>query len=70
MVLVFIYLFYILSNSHFVAATQLLIYMGAINTLTIFVVMLMNSEKYYPRLSSFDGWKWNNGINLMACTSI
>lgn len=35
-------LFYILSNSHFVAAAQILIYVGALNVLTIFAVMLLS----------------------------
>ncbi|KAI3845659.1 hypothetical protein MKX03_006639 [Papaver bracteatum] len=47
LVLVCISLFHIPSNSHFVAAAQLLIYVGAINVLIIFVVMFMNDSEYY-----------------------
>lgn len=42
LVLVCISLFYISLNSYFVAAAQLLIYVGAINVLIIFAVMFMN----------------------------
>ena len=51
LVLVCISLFYILSNSHLVAAAQLLIYVGAINVLIIFAVMFMNGSKYYKDLN-------------------
>nr|WOC91217.1 NADH dehydrogenase subunit G [Utricularia flaccida] len=47
LVLFCISLFYILSNSYFVAAAQLLIYVGAINVLIIFAVMFMNDSEYY-----------------------
>ncbi|CAL9132159.1 unnamed protein product [Musa textilis] len=46
LVLVCISLFYIPSNSFFVAAAQLLIYVGAINVLIIFAVMFMNGSEY------------------------
>nr|QBX02102.1 NADH dehydrogenase subunit G [Pelargonium viscosissimum] len=46
-VFICISLFYILSNSYFVAAAQLLIYVGAINVLIIFAVMFMNGSEYY-----------------------
>nr|YP_010986817.1 NADH dehydrogenase subunit G [Pinguicula vulgaris]WOL38208.1 NADH dehydrogenase subunit G [Pinguicula vulgaris] len=44
LVLFSISLFYILSNSYFVAAAQLLLYVGAINVLIIFAVMFMNGS--------------------------
>ncbi|KAJ0614649.1 NAD(P)H-quinone oxidoreductase subunit 6 [Helianthus annuus] len=43
LVFVCISLFDILSNSHFVAAAQLLIYIGVINVLIIFVVIFINA---------------------------
>ena len=46
LVLVCISLFYILSNSDFVAAAQLLIYVGAVNVLVMFAVMFMNGSDY------------------------
>nr|YP_010375306.1 NADH-plastoquinone oxidoreductase subunit 6 [Pontederia vaginalis]QXU59086.1 NADH-plastoquinone oxidoreductase subunit 6 [Pontederia vaginalis]QXU59172.1 NADH-plastoquinone oxidoreductase subunit 6 [Pontederia vaginalis] len=46
LVLVCISLFYIPSNSFFVAAAQLLIYVGAVNILILFAVMFMNGSEY------------------------
>nr|QGQ56204.1 NADH dehydrogenase subunit 6 [Monimopetalum chinense] len=67
LVLICISLFYILSNSYFVAAAQLLIYVGAINVLIIFAVMFMNGSEY-----SKDFYLWNigGGVTSMVCTSI
>nr|YP_009357169.1 NADH-plastoquinone oxidoreductase subunit 6 [Primula kwangtungensis]ARE59650.1 NADH-plastoquinone oxidoreductase subunit 6 [Primula kwangtungensis] len=60
-------LFYILANSHFVAAAQLLIYVGAINVLILFAVMFMNGSEYYTDLHlSTVG----DGITSLICTSI
>nr|YP_010904935.1 NADH dehydrogenase subunit 6 [Tillandsia aeranthos]WIL80948.1 NADH dehydrogenase subunit 6 [Tillandsia aeranthos] len=67
LVLVCISLFYISSNSYFVAAAQLLIYVGAINILIIFAVMFMNGSEYYNN-SYF--WTIGDGITLMVCTTI
>nr|QGA85266.1 NADH-plastoquinone oxidoreductase subunit 6 [Xanthophyllum eurhynchum] len=67
LVLVCISLVYILSNSHFVAAAQLLIYVGAINVLIIFAVMFMNGSEYYKDLNL---WTVGDGITLMICTSL
>nr|YP_010362940.1 NADH-plastoquinone oxidoreductase subunit 6 [Euphorbia pteroneura]UNS16978.1 NADH-plastoquinone oxidoreductase subunit 6 [Euphorbia pteroneura] len=66
-VLVCISLVYILSNSHFVAAAQLLIYVGAINVLIIFAVMFMNGSEYYKDLNL---WTVGNGFTSLVCTSI
>nr|YP_010953052.1 NADH dehydrogenase subunit G [Dianella tasmanica]YP_010993870.1 NADH-plastoquinone oxidoreductase subunit 6 [Dianella ensifolia]QVY59114.1 NADH-plastoquinone oxidoreductase subunit 6 [Dianella nigra]WMQ75340.1 NADH dehydrogenase subunit G [Dianella tasmanica]WMQ75425.1 NADH dehydrogenase subunit G [Dianella tasmanica]WOZ11315.1 NADH-plastoquinone oxidoreductase subunit 6 [Dianella ensifolia] len=67
LVLISISLFYIPSNSYFVAAAQLLIYVGAINVLIIFAVMFMNGSEYsnnsYP-------WTVGDGITSLICTSI
>nr|YP_009247205.1 NADH-plastoquinone oxidoreductase subunit 6 [Caryota mitis]YP_010042212.1 NADH-plastoquinone oxidoreductase subunit 6 [Caryota obtusa]YP_010169590.1 NADH-plastoquinone oxidoreductase subunit 6 [Caryota urens]AMW65171.1 NADH-plastoquinone oxidoreductase subunit 6 [Caryota mitis]QPB69359.1 NADH-plastoquinone oxidoreductase subunit 6 [Caryota obtusa]QRZ59336.1 NADH-plastoquinone oxidoreductase subunit 6 [Caryota urens]WGM73678.1 NADH-plastoquinone oxidoreductase subunit 6 [Caryota obtusa] len=67
LVLVCISLFYILSNSYFVAAAQLLIYVGAINVLIIFAVMFMNGSEY-----SNDSYFWTigDGVTSLVCTSI
>nr|QHN53111.1 NADH-plastoquinone oxidoreductase subunit 6 [Droguetia iners] len=67
LVLVSISLVYILSNSYFVAAAQLLIYVGAINVLIIFAVMFMNTSEYY---TDFNLWTIGNGVTLLVCTSI
>jgi len=67
LVLVCISLFYILSNSHFVAAAQLLIYVGAINVLILFAVMFMNCSEYYK---DFNLWTVGNGLTSLICTSL
>ena len=66
-VLVCISLFYILLNSHFVAAAQLLIYVGAINVLIIFAVMFMNGSEYYK---DFNLQTIGHRITSLVCTSI
>lgn len=58
-VLVCISLFYISSNSFFVAAAQLLIYVGAINVLIIFAVMFVNGSEY-----SNDSYLWTIGDGI------
>nr|YP_010151641.1 NdhG [Ilex pubescens]YP_010972827.1 NADH-plastoquinone oxidoreductase subunit 6 [Ilex stewardii]QQW48812.1 NdhG [Ilex pubescens]WNR54543.1 NADH-plastoquinone oxidoreductase subunit 6 [Ilex stewardii] len=67
LVFVCISLFYILSNSHFVAAAQLLIYVGAINVLIIFAVMFMNGSEYYK---DFHLWTVGDGVTSIVCTSL
>nr|YP_010433024.1 NADH dehydrogenase subunit 6 [Cremolobus chilensis]USW06574.1 NADH dehydrogenase subunit 6 [Cremolobus chilensis] len=66
-VLVCISLLYILSNSHFVAAAQLLIYVGAINVLILFAVMFMNDSEYS---TDFNLWTVGHGITSLVCTTI
>nr|YP_011033739.1 NADH dehydrogenase subunit G [Iris sichuanensis]WRI15340.1 NADH dehydrogenase subunit G [Iris sichuanensis] len=67
LVLICISLFYILLNSYFVAAAQLLIYVGAINILIIFAVMFMNGSEY-----SNNSYLWTvgDGVTSLVCTSI
>uniref|UniRef100_A0AAN0LJY4 NAD(P)H-quinone oxidoreductase subunit 6, chloroplastic n=1 Tax=Tulipa heterophylla TaxID=2173070 RepID=A0AAN0LJY4_9LILI len=67
LVLICISLFYILSNSYFVAAAQLLIYVGAINVLIIFAVMFMNGSEYS---NNSHLWTLGNGVTSLVCTSI
>nr|YP_010188015.1 NADH-plastoquinone oxidoreductase subunit 6 [Mazus omeiensis]QZJ45865.1 NADH-plastoquinone oxidoreductase subunit 6 [Mazus omeiensis] len=67
LVLFCISLFYILSNSYFVAAAQLLIYVGAINVLIVFAVMFMNGSEYYK---DFHLWTVGDGVTSMVCTSL
>uniref|UniRef100_A0A3Q7EV23 NAD(P)H-quinone oxidoreductase subunit 6, chloroplastic n=1 Tax=Solanum lycopersicum TaxID=4081 RepID=A0A3Q7EV23_SOLLC len=67
LVLVCASLFYILSNTYFVAAAQLLIYVGAINVLIIFALMFMNGSKYYK---DFHLCTVEDGITLMVCISL
>nr|YP_010447686.1 NADH dehydrogenase subunit 6 [Lactoris fernandeziana]DAZ89821.1 TPA_asm: NADH dehydrogenase subunit 6 [Lactoris fernandeziana] len=67
LVLVCISLFHIPSNSYFVAAAQLLIYVGAINILIIFAVMFMKGSEYSNDLSLLTV---GDGITSLVCTSI
>nr|YP_010391859.1 NADH-plastoquinone oxidoreductase subunit G [Avicennia officinalis]UPX05280.1 NADH-plastoquinone oxidoreductase subunit G [Avicennia officinalis] len=67
LVLFCISLLYILSNSYFVAAAQLLIYVGAINVLIIFAVMFMNGSEYYKNVHL---WTVGDGVTSMVCTSL
>nr|YP_010640385.1 NADH-plastoquinone oxidoreductase subunit 6 [Saxifraga maxionggouensis]WBQ53282.1 NADH-plastoquinone oxidoreductase subunit 6 [Saxifraga maxionggouensis] len=67
LVLVCISLLYISSNSHFIAAAQLLIYVGAINVLIIFAVMFMNGSASY---NDFTLWTVWDGVTAMVCASI
>nr|YP_007474700.1 NADH dehydrogenase subunit 6 [Cycas revoluta]AEX99249.1 NADH dehydrogenase subunit 6 [Cycas revoluta] len=66
-VLVCISLLYILLNADFVAAAQILIYVGAVNVLIVFAVMLMNNQKY-PNFVPL--WTVGDGITLVVCTSL
>nr|QNH70858.1 NADH dehydrogenase subunit G [Veratrilla baillonii]UGV23623.1 NADH-plastoquinone oxidoreductase subunit 6 [Veratrilla baillonii] len=67
LVLVCISLIYILLSSYFVAAAQLLIYVGAINILIIFAVMFMNGSEYSKYLNP---WTVGDGITWMVSTSL
>uniref|UniRef100_UPI003001A6BE NADH-plastoquinone oxidoreductase subunit 6 n=1 Tax=Amorphophallus tonkinensis TaxID=1720486 RepID=UPI003001A6BE len=67
LVLVCVSLFYILLNSYFVAAAQLLIYVGAINVLIIFAVMFMKGSEYS---NDFFLWTVGDGVTSLVCTSI
>jgi NAD(P)H-quinone oxidoreductase subunit 6 len=67
LVLVCISLFHIPSNSYFVAAAQLLIYVGAINVLIVFAVMFVNGSESYKDLYLLTV---GDGVTLLVCTSI
>lgn len=60
-------LLYILLNADFVAAAQILIYVGAINVLIVFAVMLINKKQYS---NFFVYWTVGDGITLTLCTSL
>nr|QZQ53495.1 NADH-plastoquinone oxidoreductase subunit 6 [Acer fabri] len=68
-VLICISLFYILSNSPFVAAAQLLIYVGAVNVLIIFAVMFMNGSDYSNDFH-LNLWTIGAGVTSLVCTSL
>nr|YP_010294552.1 NADH-plastoquinone oxidoreductase subunit 6 [Xyris indica]ULQ68374.1 NADH-plastoquinone oxidoreductase subunit 6 [Xyris indica]ULQ68454.1 NADH-plastoquinone oxidoreductase subunit 6 [Xyris indica]ULQ68691.1 NADH-plastoquinone oxidoreductase subunit 6 [Xyris indica] len=67
LVLVCISLFYFLTASYFVAAAQLLIYVGAINILIIFALMFINGPE-----SSKNSYLWTfgDGVTLLVCITI
>nr|QYH50728.1 NADH-plastoquinone oxidoreductase subunit 6 [Aristolochia bracteolata] len=67
LVFVSISLFYIPSNSYFVAAAQLLIYVGAVNVLIIFAVMFMKGSEYS---NDFSIWTVGDGVTSLVCTTI
>nr|YP_010233243.1 NADH dehydrogenase subunit 6 [Centranthera grandiflora]QSX28445.1 NADH dehydrogenase subunit 6 [Centranthera grandiflora] len=69
LVLFCISLFYIISNSYFVAAAQLLIYVGARNVLIIiiFAVMFINGSEYY---NNFYLLTVGYGVTSMVCASL
>ena len=60
-------LLYLLLDSDFVAAAQILIYVGAINVLIVFAVMLINKKKSE---SLFLFWTIGDGITFVICISI
>nr|YP_010981772.1 NADH-plastoquinone oxidoreductase subunit 6 [Lygodium circinatum]UYR96146.1 NADH-plastoquinone oxidoreductase subunit 6 [Lygodium circinatum] len=65
LVLTRISLFYLILNADFVAAAQLLVYVGAINVLIVFAVMLTGrtvGSNSYPTKES--------GITLAACATL
>nr|WRB00998.1 NADH-plastoquinone oxidoreductase subunit 6 [Huperzia serrata f. longipetiolata] len=57
---------YILLNADFVAAVQILIYVGTINVLIVFAVMLINKPQYFR---FFKYWTVGDGTALALCTS-
>lgn len=60
-------LLYLLLDSDFVAAAQILIYVGAINVLIVFAVMLINKKKAD---NLFVFWTIGDGITSVICISI
>src|SRR5664279_2392832 len=67
LVLISISLFYISLNSYFVAAAQLLMYVGAINVLILFAVMFMNGSEYSKE---FYLWTIGDAVTSLVCTTI
>nr|YP_009135907.1 NADH dehydrogenase subunit 6 [Lithachne pauciflora]AIM54084.1 NADH dehydrogenase subunit 6 [Lithachne pauciflora] len=67
LVLACISLFYVLLNSYFVAAAQLLIYVGAINILIIFSVMFVNGSEW-SKNKNF--WTIGDGFTSLVCITI
>jgi NAD(P)H-quinone oxidoreductase subunit 6 len=60
-------LLYFALNADFVAAAQILIYVGAVNVLIVFAVMLINKPQ---PLKFFPSWTIGDKITFIACLSI
>lgn len=60
-------LLYFILNADFIAAAQILIYVGAINVLIVFAVMLINKPQ---SLKLFLSWTVGDKITFIACLSI
>lgn len=67
-VFVSVSLLYLLLDCDFIAAAQVLIYVGAINVLIVFAVMLINKKQSDNKLFLF--WTIGDGITSVICTSI
>jgi NAD(P)H-quinone oxidoreductase subunit 6 len=55
---------YILLNAAFVAAAQILIYVGAVNVLILFGIMLVNKRRDFARIPN--AWL-NQGVTALVC---
>uniref|UniRef100_A0AAT9UTE2 NAD(P)H-quinone oxidoreductase subunit 6, chloroplastic n=1 Tax=Pallavicinia longispina TaxID=280536 RepID=A0AAT9UTE2_9MARC len=66
-VFVGISLLYLLLGADFVAAAQILIYVGAVNVLIVFAVTLINKKQSQ---NVFLYWTIGDGIALVTCTGI
>ncbi len=58
---------YILLNADFVAAAQVLIYVGAVNVLILFAIMLVNKRQDYPKFK-LSGLR--NTITALVCIAL
>jgi NAD(P)H-quinone oxidoreductase subunit 6 len=67
-VFVSVSLLYLFLDSDFVAAVQLLIYVGAINVLIVFAVMLINKKQSDNKFFLF--WTIGDGITFATCINI
>nr|QWW92912.1 NADH-plastoquinone oxidoreductase subunit 6 [Herbertus javanicus] len=61
-------LLYLLLDSDFVAAAQVLVYVGAINVLIVFAVMLINKKQSDNKFFLF--WTLGDGITSTICLGI
>lgn len=59
--------FYILLNADFVAAAQVLIYVGAINVLILFAIMLVNKQEDFTQMS---GRLIRQGATALVCVGL
>lgn len=66
-VFICIALLYLTLNADFLAAAQILIYVGAVNVLIVFAVMLINKPK---EINTIEKWNISNNISLLLCTNL
>nr|YP_010466446.1 NAD(P)H-quinone oxidoreductase subunit 6 [Equisetum xylochaetum]UVF28190.1 NAD(P)H-quinone oxidoreductase subunit 6 [Equisetum xylochaetum] len=58
---------YLTLNADFLSAAQILIYVGAVNVLIVFAVMLINNPK---EIKTKEPWNISNNISIFLCTSL
>jgi NAD(P)H-quinone oxidoreductase subunit 6 len=58
---------YLLLNADFVAAAQVLIYVGAVNVLILFAIMLVNKREDFPKLAN--AWV-RRGVTVLVCLGL
>lgn len=58
---------FLLLNADFLAAAQLLIYVGAVNVLILFAIMLVNKREAFPSTGS--GWL-RRGATALVCAGL
>jgi NAD(P)H-quinone oxidoreductase subunit 6 len=58
---------YILLNADFVSAAQILVYVGAVNVLILFAIMLVNKREYFKPLKN--GWI-RQGSTALVCAGL
>jgi NAD(P)H-quinone oxidoreductase subunit 6 len=58
---------YVLLNADFVAAAQILIYVGAVNVLILFAIMLVNKRQAYPEFK-LSGLR--NTVTALVCFAL
>jgi NAD(P)H-quinone oxidoreductase subunit 6 len=58
---------YILLNADFVSAAQILVYVGAVNVLILFAIMLVNKREDFKPLKN--GW-FKQGATALVCAGI
>ncbi len=58
---------YLLLNAEFVAASQILVYVGAVNVLILFAIMLVNKKETFPAISR----SWiRSGATALVCIGL
>jgi NAD(P)H-quinone oxidoreductase subunit 6 len=66
LVFICVALFYLLLNADFLAAAQVLIYVGAVNVLIVFAIMLVNK----PQTETTKRWTLGDGMSSIVSISL